>query len=1170
MSNGFGNSGGAGVPRRVGVKRWVPATLVVALSWGLIGVDLPAASAATVNYVALGDSYSSGESNPSFDRNSACDRSLATSYGQMFAQRKGFSISNYTCSGAVSDNFDGTGTYSPQNSMKACNPANWKAACLNPIPEPAVQVNRANVNSSQDLITLTLGGNDLGFSSILQSCIIHNAVTLLGGSNCSTDKFQNHFYALLDAEHRTLKNDYSTLRDKVDPPGGNNHVSIVVAGYPHLFAPPVGGCVGDYCSSPRCSTISQQDEAAYNLDVDKFNQVIRDAAADAGVHYVDVENAFGDHGDCATDTAWIRGIIWNHTVYSFHPTDNGQNAYYSAINSFLSRKCPTVTTAGCNQAGFPRNPSPRLTDCNYSDNNPKLCTTAAKARTKSAVDEAVAAGSNLNYGPLTVVSTEPSAGLAAGDAVDLVGSGFAPNTSVAPVVHYVSSAGNQTLTLNAQTADADGFVSIEIILPADLQGPLNSDGQDHLASVDISGTGLGATTRDDVILLDLAAGVAASAEVAPSQPTISCASCNGAGVISGDAAGEGALLSAQSTDGNGDAVTYRFVVIGNWSGFPQVAAGSLTGPSGQQTSWTVPSGILKPGNGYRFIVYPQDSQLPGVASGFGDFTYQQEVAPIQPTISCQSCTASGAIAGDASGDGVTLSAKSTDPNGDDITYTFRLLGNWAGFPEISTGSMTATSGQTASWSVPSGLLQPGSAYRFLVYPQDAQLPGTASGFGDFAYQLESGPGVPVIACDSCNRTGVVPGNAGGDGAVLSGSSVDPNGDDVTYTFRVVGNWTGFPDIVSGSATVPSGTPATWTVPSGYLQAGKAYRYLVYPQDSQLPGTASGFGDFKYQLEAAPAKPVIGCTSCIAGVQTGDSAVLSGNSGDANGDDVTYTFRVLGNWTGFPDIVSGSATAASGTPATWTVPAGYLQAGKAYRYLVYPQDSQLPGTASDFGDFSYLAAPASGVQLRGAPSSDITTGSHNYLRVANPTGATTGDLLVAEVTVTNDSTVAAPSGWTLLSGWPRTDGTQTWSVKQYIFTHAMVAGDVGPYQFNTNGPGGYVASSGLMVAAKGVSTTKPVTSQWAQLASGTSLAVTPPVSTAGSLLLGLSSVTNGFSTSTTTTVSAPLTGIANITEPGRDSAVASASNQSAGQSPSITFTYSQSSQAVATVLQLPAV
>jgi hypothetical protein len=545
--------------------------------------------------------------------------------------------------------------------------------------------------------------------------------------------------------------------------------------------------------------------------------------------------------------------------------------------------------------------------------------------------------------------------------------------------------------------------------------------------------------------------------------------------------------------------------------------------------------------------------LQGIASPVGS------PDPSQPSIYCQSCNDSGVQVGD----GGVLAATSTDPNGKKLNYTFRVYLNEEPFPLAAQGTASnVPSGISGQWAIPPGSLTSGHDYSFVVDVNNGSVWGTSSLFDVFTYQAEAPPGQPTIGCFTCNAATV----SAGDGGELSAQATDPNDDDISYQFRLISNTPGFPQVASGWVSGPSGATVVWQMPSG-LKPG-SYAYVVDVVDSRgVQGQSSNFGYFTQENEVAPNEPsTISCVSCVNNAaQYGGTTTLSATATDPNGDDVNYQFRVIANIPGFPQVASGWVAGPSGTPVQYQIPAGVLQPGTPYAYVVDVTDGVLQGTSSWFGYFNY----SNGAQVRGTPTTDESTGSRNYLSINAPTGTSAGDLLVANVTVTNDSTATAPTGWTVLSGWPRTDGTQTWSAKQYVFTHRVVSGETGPYRFATNGPGGYVAAAGEIVAVSGVSTTAPLVSSWAQLPAGASLSVTSPAITAGSVELGLTAVTNGWTTPTTTSVSSPMTNHVDVTEAHRDAGVDVAAGAAVGTSPTVTYTFSQNSQAVATILELPA-
>src|SRR5215212_4227350 len=129
---------------------------VVGIALAVAGVALaPPASAAEAPrpLAGLGDSYSSGEANPPFDPAApGCDRS-ADAWPLLAAAMLGRPATNLACSGAQTK--DVVQPYKNQ-------PAQVDAlAALRPRP---------------GVVTITIGGNDAGFSTVTGACVLTDCV----------------------------------------------------------------------------------------------------------------------------------------------------------------------------------------------------------------------------------------------------------------------------------------------------------------------------------------------------------------------------------------------------------------------------------------------------------------------------------------------------------------------------------------------------------------------------------------------------------------------------------------------------------------------------------------------------------------------------------------------------------------------------------------------------------------------------------------------------------------------------------------------------------------------------------------------------------------------------------------------------------------------------------
>jgi lysophospholipase L1-like esterase len=220
-------------------------------------------------YVALGDSYASGAGAGSYVDGS-CRRSknaYPALHGTDFPTFK-----FVACSGAT--------TKSLKSQLKALTPAT-------------------------SFVTITIGGNDLGFVDVMTTC------TLNGDKSCEKRVGKARAFtrdqlpARLDATYAAIKT-------------AAPNAQLVVLGYPRLFTP-----------NDECRTLSKRKRQALNDASDELSDVIGAAAARAGARYVDVREAFADHGVCA-DEPWINALI-SPVDDSYHPNKAGQAAYFEAL-----------------------------------------------------------------------------------------------------------------------------------------------------------------------------------------------------------------------------------------------------------------------------------------------------------------------------------------------------------------------------------------------------------------------------------------------------------------------------------------------------------------------------------------------------------------------------------------------------------------------------------------------------------------------------------------------------------------------------------------------------------------------------------------------------------------------------------------------------------------------
>lgn len=291
----------------------------------------PVTSATKGNYVAMGDSYSSGEGAIDYDENSkknGCHRS-ANAYSQHLGKDFHFQgdKSFVACSGAETSAFTGK--------FKGENP----------------QLDDANLSQKTTLVTLSIGGNDLGFADVITKC-----ATDLHISWPPWAKKKDQCHAQEDNIRGKMKklfgppepSQYTKTLEAIHEKAPN--ARIIVSGYPRLFPDP---------PKRYYQNFKKNDQQFLNDIGREVNQQIRDhvEAMDrkyyghgeqkmGSFEFVDPTPKFEGHeaSNRPWDDPWIHPIWVNCqdgsfnkkdkcvNPGSFHPTARGQQAMGEALN----------------------------------------------------------------------------------------------------------------------------------------------------------------------------------------------------------------------------------------------------------------------------------------------------------------------------------------------------------------------------------------------------------------------------------------------------------------------------------------------------------------------------------------------------------------------------------------------------------------------------------------------------------------------------------------------------------------------------------------------------------------------------------------------------------------------------------------------------------------------
>jgi hypothetical protein len=308
-------------------------------------VALEPGNSPSVSFVAMGDSYSSGEglapylpgshqNNPLDD----CDRSLRT-YGPLLDKAAKLGEMDFVaCSGAV------TRDLQHKNHGYIDEPAQMTA-----------------LDRASRIVTLTIGGNDVGFASVLKACIRLRPFEW-DGYGCSRNRTLVHnvddrIKALAGvgaarSPDKTKIISIAALLEKIHRRAPSAH--IYIAPYPHLFgirkiyykksrsAPSHYACEV-WRKGPAVASIDYTDAQWLNKQGAALDAAIKtgvDEARKQGVSAYFVRQAvpnFDRHGLCDAAKPWVNHLFINGTSpapKSFHPTATGQSSGYEP--AFLS------------------------------------------------------------------------------------------------------------------------------------------------------------------------------------------------------------------------------------------------------------------------------------------------------------------------------------------------------------------------------------------------------------------------------------------------------------------------------------------------------------------------------------------------------------------------------------------------------------------------------------------------------------------------------------------------------------------------------------------------------------------------------------------------------------------------------------------------------------------
>jgi lysophospholipase L1-like esterase len=265
-------------------------------------LSVGAAGASAANWAGLGDSYAAGPLIPNQQLSPlGCLRS-DHNFAHLAAAALGRSLADASCSGAKTDDMT-----APQDVTPGQNPPQFNA-----------------LTTDTQIVTLQIGGNDIGFTSILENCATANPF-----AHPCRDKY--------------VVNDHDTLADKIAATAPK--VATVLQGI-HARSPGARVFVVNYAAIlPETGSgcwpqvpIAFAD-VPYLRSVEKnLNAMLAQQAAANDARIVDDYTASIGRDACkSSSTRWVEPLVPANAAAPFHPNARGEAGIAAEVVSAVSR-----------------------------------------------------------------------------------------------------------------------------------------------------------------------------------------------------------------------------------------------------------------------------------------------------------------------------------------------------------------------------------------------------------------------------------------------------------------------------------------------------------------------------------------------------------------------------------------------------------------------------------------------------------------------------------------------------------------------------------------------------------------------------------------------------------------------------------------------------------------
>ena len=288
--------------RRAHTRLFGLGTLLAAV---LVVASLNACDLTPDTYVSLGDSYTAGPLIPDQSTDPlGCLRSTNNWPSKVAPTIKAGKFKDVSCSGAQTGDM-----FSPQDVT----------------PGPANPAQTSVIDGFTKIVTLQIGGNDIGFTDIVKTCATQNPF----GDGCTATYVhdgRDELSEKINAAAPKVGNVLAEIKRRAP------NAKVFVVGYPSVIPNTGNGC---YPLVP----VLGKDIPYLRSKVKELNRMLQYRAVAAGATYIDIYTPSIGHDFCqGTSAKWVEGIVPTDVAAPVHPNAKGMAAFATTISAAINAK----------------------------------------------------------------------------------------------------------------------------------------------------------------------------------------------------------------------------------------------------------------------------------------------------------------------------------------------------------------------------------------------------------------------------------------------------------------------------------------------------------------------------------------------------------------------------------------------------------------------------------------------------------------------------------------------------------------------------------------------------------------------------------------------------------------------------------------------------------------